>query len=72
MSERRSWRVSTWFEDTSESRAAYEEAKRELDGAWEVECRYGGCTWWVSPNSDTREDLGGFGLIDCPCKANDP
>lgn len=60
--------LSDWFRETPESQAEYEKAKRKLDAAWEVECRYGNCTIFVSADSSVREDLGGWGPIDCPCE----
>lgn len=68
MSEHRSWaEISADLEKTP----GYRQAKRELDEAWEIECRYGNCTVFVSADSNVREDLGGWGPIGCPCKAND-
>jgi hypothetical protein len=51
--------------------AAMEVARRELNEAWEVKCRYGNCVVFVSPDSNIREDLGGWGPIDCPCKSEE-
>lgn len=62
---------SSWFELDAELEGSeeYRRAKRELDEAWEVECRYGNCTIFVSPDSNVREDLGGWGPAGCPCSA---
>lgn len=73
MIEHRGWRELTDERLNSDPRfrLAYEAAKRELDEAWEVRCPYNNCTWFVSPDSNVREDRGGWGPIDCPCKANE-
>lgn len=68
MSGHKSWREISAALDTS---TEYSQAKRELDEAWEIECRYGNCVVFVSPDSDVREDLGGWGPIGCPCKASE-
>lgn len=63
---------SAWFEDTPRSRAIYEEERRKLDAEWKVECRYGNCVIFVSPDSSVGPDQeDGWGPIDCPCKVND-
>jgi len=54
-----------------EAQASYDRARAELDKAWEVVCPYRYCVWWVSPDSNVREELGGVGPVDCPCKANE-
>lgn len=68
-----SWRaeIEDRVKTDPEYAASMEQARHELDAAWEVECRYGNCTVFVSPDSNVREDLGGWGPVDCPCKAND-
>lgn len=60
--------ISSWFDESPEAKAAYVRAKQELDEAWEVECRYGNCTVFVSADSSVREDLGGWGAVGCPCE----
>jgi hypothetical protein len=57
---------------TPEGRAAWMQAKAELDACWTVVCREGLCVWWVSPDSDHRDYFSGVGPIDCPCKRNEP
>lgn len=71
----RSWReLSDDLIQTPAGKAAYERAKRELDEALEIECRYGNCVIFVNPDSNapaSRRDLGGWGPVDCPCKAGE-
>ena len=43
--------VSDWFDDTPSARASLEAARAELDAKWEIECRYGNCVIFVSPDS---------------------
>lgn len=63
---------TSWFNDTPESREEYAKAKRELDAAWQIECRYGNCVIFVSPDSSVGPDQeDGWGPVDCPCKANE-
>lgn len=73
MSEYISWRAETEdrIKTDPEFAAAMEKATRELDEAWEVECRYGNCTVFVSPDSNVREDLGGWGPVGCPCEGEE-
>lgn len=73
MTGHKSWRELTdeHLRTNPEFREGYEKAKRELDEAWNVTCRYGNCVVFVSPDSNVRKDLGGWGPIDCPCKANE-
>ncbi len=59
------------FMATPQGRAAVEQARRWLDEAWRVECRYGSCVVFVSVDSSVRQDLGGWGPISCPCKRNE-
>jgi len=53
-----------------EARALYEQARAELMAAWDALCRHGCCLWWVSQDSNRREDLGGIGPAACPCACN--
>jgi len=56
---------------TPEARAAYDRHRVEMDGAWDVVCRHGCCVWWISQDSNRREELGGWGPAACPCACND-
>ena len=60
--------INEQLETNPEFRTAYQDARRKLDAAWEVECRYGNCVVFVSPDSNEREDLGGWGPVGCPCE----
>lgn len=71
----------SWLEETnerlradpeSEFAVAYKRAERELDAKWKIECRWGSCVIFVSPDSSVGPDQSdGWGPIDCPCKANE-
>lgn len=74
MSDHKRWR--DWADELiatdPEFRAGYIEAKRQLDEAWEVTCRYGNCVIFVSPDSSVGSDQSdGWGPVDCPCKASE-
>lgn len=55
-----------------EFRAGMERARAELDAKWEILCRYGNCTIFVSPDSSEGPDQDdGWGPIYCPCRAGE-
>lgn len=68
-------KFSIWFDELMtdpEFRESYDKARHELDTKWEIECRYGNCVIFVSPDSSVGpEQDDGWGPIDCPCKANE-
>lgn len=74
MSGHKSWleEIAERLASDPEFRTGYEKATRELDAKWQIGCRYGNCTIFVSPDSSVGPDQDdGWGPVDCPCKANE-
>jgi len=74
MSGHKSWDafITERLETDPGFRATYERAKHELDAAWEVECRYGNCVIFVSPDSSVGPDQeDGWGPVGCPCSGEE-